>query len=59
MGLAPLIDMGAISDLADWADQFAQQHPDWQAFADQVRQYADHADLGQLRALVQRCQQKD
>lgn len=59
VGLAPLIDMGAISDLADWADQFAHQHPDWQAFADQVRQYADHADLGQLRALVQRCQQRE
>ena len=55
-GLTPLIDMGAISDLADWADQLANDYPQWQAFAQQVRQYADHADLTQLRTLVSRCQ---
>ena len=54
--LMPLIDMGAISDLADWADQFASEHPQWQDFAAQVRRHADHADLNQLRALVLRCQ---
>lgn len=54
-GLTPLIDMGAISDLADWADQLANDYPQWQAFAQQVRQYADHADLTQLRALLARC----
>lgn len=54
--LTPLIDMGAISDLADWADQLTSEHPQWQAFAAQVRQYADDADLTQLRALVLRCQ---
>jgi hypothetical protein len=47
--------MGAISDLADWADQLANDYPQWQAFAQQVRQYADHADLTQLRALLARC----
>ena len=44
------------ADLADWADQLANDYPQWQAFAQQVRQYADHADLTQLRTLVSRCQ---
>lgn len=40
-----LIDLGAISDLIDWADALKLEHPQCEVFARQVRQLATRGDL--------------
>lgn len=46
-----LIDLGAISDLIDWADALCSEHPQCEAFATQVRQLATRGDLAALQRL--------
>jgi hypothetical protein len=46
-----LIDLGAISDLIDWADAVASQYPGCEAFARKARQLATLGDLAELERL--------
>lgn len=46
-----LIDLGAISDLIDWADALRLEHPQCEAFAHEVRQLAIRGDLAGLQRL--------
>ena len=46
-----LIDLGAISDLIDWADALCSEYPQCEAFAMQVRQLATRGDLAALQRL--------
>ena len=46
-----LIDLGAISDLIDWADALRAEHPQCEAFATQVHQLATRGDLAGLQRL--------
>ncbi|NMV37458.1 ATP-binding protein [Ralstonia insidiosa] len=46
-----LIDLGAISDLIDWADALHTEYPQCEAFAMQVRQLATRGDLAGLQRL--------
>lgn len=46
-----LIDLGAISDLIDWADALRLEHPQYEVFAGQVRQLATRGDLTGLQQL--------
>jgi signal transduction histidine kinase/CheY-like chemotaxis protein len=46
-----LIDLGAISDLIDWADALRSEYPQCDAFAMRVRQLATRGDLAGLQRL--------
>lgn len=50
----PLIDMGAVSDLIDWAESVAQRQAAWRPFAERVKSLADQV---QLKALDTLCRQ--
>lgn len=50
--LTAWVEWGAISDLADWGEQCAVEHPEWAPFAKQISEAANQADLGGLRALL-------
>ena len=39
------LDMGAMSDLIDWAQQLADNSPEYRAFARTVENYAERADI--------------
>lgn len=52
----PLIDMGAISDLIDWAEGVAQRQAAWRPFAERVKSLADQVQLKALATLCREAQ---
>ncbi len=50
--LRPMIALGAVSDIADWADQLQAGNAAYGAFAEAVRQAAGRLDLPALQAML-------
>lgn len=49
--MSRLVDMGALTDLIEWAQALTRTYPDCQAFADRVLALATECDLGSMRNL--------
>lgn len=50
--LRQMVDLGAVSDIADWADQLQADDAAFTAFAEQVRAAAARLDLSGLKAML-------
>ena len=47
-----LVQAGAVSEIEDWALELETRHPEWGAYARQLRDAARRQDLAELRRLV-------
>jgi signal transduction histidine kinase len=50
-----LTKLGAVSDLADWAQSLIEKNSDYEVFAHLVIEHADRGDIRRISTLLERC----
>jgi signal transduction histidine kinase len=56
--ISNLINMGALSDLSDWANSSTAKNANWSSFADVVANLTENGDLKGLSTLLNRCRKE-